>query len=164
VRAKAPGQFGWCFGLLISYTAGCTGVATEECRTDEPAADALQIWQHQNVRDYQFVWQRTCFCLPEAVQPIRITVRDGVIATATDLSGAPVDDSVRQGLLTIDALYKRVLDGERTGAKVRFECAGAGVPRQIYVDPNARVADDEFRVTITQFTMGADAPGAANIH
>jgi hypothetical protein len=164
VRHKAPGIFGWTFLLLICCAEGCAGVPAEECKPNERAADAERIWRHQHLHDYQFVWQRTCFCLPEAVQPIRVTVRDGVIASATDLSGTPVADSIRQSLLTIDALYERVLGGERSGAKVRFDCAGAGVPLQVYIDPRARVADDEFRVTITQFTADAAAPEAASIH
>jgi hypothetical protein len=128
------------------------------------ADDAHRIWQNHHPHDYQFVWQRTCFCLPDAVQPIRVTVHNDVIVAATDAAGAAVPDSVRSGLLTIDGLYQRVLDGERAGAKVRFDSTGAGVPGQIYIDPNPRVADDEFRVTITQFTTDVDAPAAANIH
>src|SRR5262245_65221563 len=120
------------FALLICSTAGCAAVATEECGADETAADAQRIWRQQHIGNYAFVWQRTCFCLPEAVQPIRITVRGGLITEASDLSGKPIDDSIRQGLLTIDALYERVLHSEQSAAKVRFECAGAGVPRQIY--------------------------------
>jgi len=164
VRAKAPAAFGWCFVLLVSYAAGCAGIAPEECTANESAADALRIWQDHHPRDYQFVWQRTCFCPPEAVQPIRVTVRNDAIVSATDLAGAPVSDAVARGLSTIDGLYQRVLDGQNAGAKVRFDCAGAGIPREIYIDPNARRADDEFSVMITQFTTGADAPAAASNH
>jgi hypothetical protein len=160
VSIKAPGILGCCFVLLIGNAQGCTGLPVEALKAD----DAQRIWQDHHPRDYQFVWQRTCFCPAEAVQPIRVTVRNDVIVAATDAAGGPVPDSVRSGLLTIDGLYQRVLDSERAGAKVRFDYAGAGVPGQIYIDPNPRVADDEFRVTITQFTAGADAPGAASIH
>ena len=67
--------------------------------------------------DYQFIWQQQCFCLPDAVQPIRVTVHDGAITGATDLTGKPVSGDIRKALMSIDALYEYIRNGERAGVK-----------------------------------------------
>jgi hypothetical protein len=137
----------------VLLLAGCASSAA-----DAPAADAVDAvatahhaWLAGRPADYRFVWQQTCFCLPEAVQPIRITVHGDAITSATGADGNPVSADVRSGLKTIDALYAYVLAKQHAGAEVRFSSTAHGVPDQVYVDPNPRVADDEFRVKISAF-------------
>jgi Family of unknown function (DUF6174) len=151
VRIQARVGIFCCVALLTGIASGCSSVAATACAVDTGPAEAQRLWQSRHPSDYRFVWQQTCFCPQEAVQPMRITVRNGVITSATDLAGAEVSDAVRADLMTIDALYRHILDDKWARGEVRFACAGAGIPEQVYIDPNARVADDEFRVTISEF-------------
>ena len=139
--------------LLTRSALGCGGLPVAECAADERPADAQSRWQMYHPTDYQFIWQQQCFCLPDAVQPIRVTVNDGTITGATDLTGKPVSGDIRKALMSIDALYEYIRNGERAGAKVDFQCTGTGIPARVFIDPDAGVADDEFDVTISEFAV-----------
>jgi Family of unknown function (DUF6174) len=151
VRVQARAGTAFCAALLTGVAFGCASITTTRCTAATSPSAAQTLWQSQHLSDYEFVWQQTCFCPPEAVQPIRVTVRGGVITSAADLAGKPVSDDLRADLMTIDALYRHILDDTHTRAEVRFACAGAGIPEQVYIDRKANVADDEFRVTISEF-------------
>jgi len=138
---------GW---LLLLCAGGCVGTAANEAAATDPAA-AQRLWLAERPADYRFVWQQRCFCLPEAVQPIRITVHGETITAATDLQGTAVSADVESGLKSIDALYAYALAQQHNGAEVRVTSDARGVPTQIFVDPNPRVADDELRVTVSAF-------------
>jgi len=137
-------------GTAVLLLAGCASGAA-----NAPAAGAIataqRTWLAGRPTDYRFVWQQTCFCLPEAVQPIRITVQGDAITSATGTDGNAVSADVKSGLKTIDALYAYVLAKQNAGAEVRLESDARGVPEQVYVDPNPHVADDELRVTVSAF-------------
>lgn len=136
--------------LLTTLLGGCqTHAAT--CDAGAAIARAHDAWRASHVRDYTFVWQQQCFCLADARQPIRVTVRSGDIVAATDVGGTPVSDDVRRGLMTIDALYDVALKSPCDAAQVRVVSADDGVPAHVYLDPKESVADDEFDVTISEF-------------
>jgi hypothetical protein len=151
----------WRAACLVAFSAvapGCSSATVAQCAADTSVTEAARIWHARQLENYQFTWQQQCFCLPEAVQPIRITVRGGAIVSATTLTGEPVDDEVRSALLTIDALYQRVLAAAKDAARLQFSCDSAGVPTRVFIDPNTRVADDEFRVTISAFRECRKSP------
>ena len=137
--------------VLLALSAGCQTHAAS-CPDDPTAAAAYAAWSARHVSDYTFVWQRTCFCLPDAVQPIVVTVRHGEIVSATDRSGTPVSADIRNNLLTIDALYRRAADARCTADEVRVTAAQDGIPSNFFIDPRRGVADDEFNVAISEFS------------
>ncbi len=144
--------------LLTTLLGGCQTHAEArngECDTEASIARSHAAWRAEHVRDYRFVWQQQCFCLADARQPIRVTVRNGEIVAATDVDGAPVSDDVRRGLKTIDELYDAAMKSPCDAAQVRVEATDAGVPAHIYVDPQSSVADDEFDVTVSEFVATA---------
>ena len=136
--------------LVLLGAGGCAGTAANEPAAAEPAR-AQQLWLGGRPDDYRFVWQQRCFCLPEATQPIRVTVTGETITAATDLHGAAVSEDVQSGLKSIDALYAYALAQQRNGAEVRVTSDDRGVPAEVFVDPDPRVADDELRVTVSAF-------------
>ncbi len=138
--------------LLATFAAGCQTHAAS-CTHDPSTAAAQHAWQSRHLEDYRFVWQQKCFCLPEATQPIVVTVRHGAIISATYHSGVTVPDEIRANLMTIDALYRHVESTQCGAATVRVTASKTGVPEALYIDPNAMVADDEFNVTISAFTI-----------
>lgn len=137
--------------LIAALAAGCQTHAAS-CHSDPTIAAAQAAWQARHLEDYRFVWQQTCFCLPEAVQPIVVTVRHGAIVSATSLGGVDVSDEVRNDLMTIDELYRYVDDTQCKAAQVRLAAAKDGVPETIHVDPSVLVADDEFDVRLSEFS------------
>jgi Family of unknown function (DUF6174) len=137
--------------LTLALAGGGCAVSAASDPAGADVAAAQRVWLAERPADYRFVWQQRCFCPPEAVQPLRITVHGDVITAATDLSGTSVSDEVKSGLESIDALYAYVLARQRAGAEVRFTADAHGVPTQLFVDPDPHVADDELRVTISAF-------------
>ena len=136
--------------LLTALAEGCQTHAAA-CDSDASITQARDAWQARQLHNYQFVWQQQCYCLADARQPIRVTVRNGEIVSATGLGGAAVADDVRANVKTIDALYAFVEPVQCDAADVRVEGVSAGVPAHVYVDPKRGVADDEFDVTISEF-------------
>jgi len=140
--------------LLAALATGCQTHAAS-CDSDASIAAAQHAWQARHLHDYRFVWQQSCFCLPDAVQPIEVTVQHDEIVAATDRSGVAVSDDVRKNLMTIDALYRHVDAAQCTAEMVRVTAAADGVPTLISIDPRRSVADDEFDVTISELTATA---------
>ena len=136
--------------LWVALSAGCQ---TRAACPDDPAISAARnAWAARHLADYRFVWQESCFCVPEAVQPIVVTVRGGEIVAATDRNGRAISTEVRENLLTIDALYRRAAAAQCTAAVVRVVAGTDGVPASVFIDPSLQAADDEFRVTISEFS------------
>ena len=136
--------------LIAALSTGCQTHAAA-CRSDPTIAAARTAWQARHLDDYRFVWQQTCFCLPDAVQPIVVTVRHDAIVSATDRSGVAVSEDVRKSLMTIDALYRYVKDAQCKTGEVRLSASKDGVPDTIHVDPSPSIADDEFDVRVSEF-------------
>jgi hypothetical protein len=68
--------------------------------------DARRKWEARGFADYTFETRHDCFCLPEDVGPVRITVRDGVMTEVTMIeTGQPVSSS---RWYTIEQLYDRI--------------------------------------------------------
>jgi len=137
--------------VLVALSAGCQTHAAS-CPDDPSAAAAYAAWTARHLTDYRFVWQRTCFCLPDAVQPIVVTVHHGEIVSATDRAGTPVSADIRNDLLTIDALYRRAAAARCTADEVRVTASQDGVPANFFIDPRRGVADDEYSVAISEFS------------
>lgn len=143
--------------LLTTLVAGCQShAASRDHDADDASITAAKnVWQARDLNDYRFVWQQTCFCLPDAVQPIVVTVHNGAIVAATGRDGAAVSDDVRQNLLTLDALYRFVDETQRSADTVRVAASADGIPTKVFIDPRRSVADDEFDVTISEFIATA---------
>ena len=69
-------------------------------------ADSRAQWDQRTFADYTFEARRDCFCPPEEVGPVRITVRQGAIVELTLLeTGEAVDPLL---WLTIEQLYDQI--------------------------------------------------------
>jgi hypothetical protein len=136
--------------VLASVAVGCQTHA-DSCESTRGITDSQRTWQARHLEDYRFVWQQRCYCLPEAVQPIDVTVRHGEIVSAVGADGSAVSDEVRKNIMTIDALYAYVGEAQCTAEQVRVTGLHDGVPDRVYVDRSRSVADDEFDVAISGF-------------
>jgi hypothetical protein len=74
-------------GVVLS-AGSCTVIVGPE--TEEPGSIfELRVrwaqWRAVGPDDYSFELRRTCFCIPDAVTPARVEVRDGVVVDARAL-------------------------------------------------------------------------------
>jgi hypothetical protein len=137
--------------LIVAMTAGCQTRAAQ-CPDDPALAAGRAAWTARHLTDYRFVWQQSCFCVPDATQPIIVTVRHGEIVSATNRNDGAITDDIRKNLMTIDALYRHAADAQCTAAEMKVVAGADGVPSSVFIDPNRLAADEEFRVTISEFS------------
>jgi hypothetical protein len=92
-------------GLLLALALiGCSApFGPDEARE---LASARARWAARTFADYTFDTEHGCFCAPEQIGPVRITVRQGVITDVTLLSsGEPV---AAENWYTIEQLFDRI--------------------------------------------------------
>ena len=140
----------WCLPLLGLAACGSSL---------EPQVDALSMararWTTAAVHSYDFDLQVSCFC-PQAVLPATISVRDDQFAgiVRTD-SGTPVDSTYYMGYLTIDQMFttlRGILDRHPAAFTATYD-ADLGFPKQVSVDGNTQVADDELTLRIASLRV-----------
>ena len=89
--------------LAIALVACSSPFGTDEARQ---LANARAQWSERPFPDYTFDVRHGCFCPPEQVGPVRITVRQGSIETVTLLdTGGAVDPAQ---WFTIEELFDRI--------------------------------------------------------
>lgn len=104
---------------------------------------------------YEMVIQQRCFCPPAFSQPVRMRVLRGEIVALEGLQ-QPIEqlERARRQMKTVDRLLEFVDWAERNNAyiiRARYN-PRYGYPEAVRYDGHARIADDEFEFTITEFT------------
>jgi hypothetical protein len=109
------GPFGWLqigepmrFKVLVLTCAVCVPACSSPFGPDEARAlaAARARWEGRAFPDYTFDAQHGCFCPPEQVGPVRITVQQGAIASVTLLQTGEAIDAA--SWFTIDQLFDRI--------------------------------------------------------
>ena len=108
-----------------------------------------QRWASAGVHDYEFDFQRSCFCLPQATEPVRIVVRrDAIVSVVRTSDGQPATTS-NSAWPRVDELFLDVqqrLEQKIERLEVSYDPA-YGYPRSIVADIALRAADDEYALT-----------------
>lgn len=133
-------------------------VAAAGCGTTGPHGDLAseieanrEIWRQLGPASYQYGIQRICFCGPDAIGPVRVTVQDGTVVSRvyTD-SGTPVPDDFEPLFPDVEGLYEVLLDAlERDAAQIDVTWDSVtGLPSEFFIDYNEQIADEEvgFRI------------------
>ena len=133
---------------------------------DDPVAPSVALWlnqekwEQQGPSDYQFEFQRLCFCLPEATIPVRITVDQGNVAAVVRIPGGePVDsaDVARFFDITVDSLFGVVGHAIAVRADhltVEYHPV-YGYPTDITIDYDVQTADEEVALDARLLTPQA---------
>jgi hypothetical protein len=158
-RVRAVGLLG--MALALSVGAGSAagqaeppdpGITSGAAQRDLDAARGR--WSREGARDYSYDLSVECFCPPEARAPVRIAVRDG--------RPAAVPERVRH-VATVPLLFAVVQEAiDARVAALRVEYGERGVPRSIWIDRSARMADEEVGYRIEGFKTGS-ASGDATL-
>lgn len=121
--------------LLLStlLLAGCAPSPRVSPPTT-PNDSARAAWAALEIRDYRFDFERQCFCVREAVEPVTIDVRSGEIAAVRSRSTGDeilVSDMVQWH--TVEELFRLIEEAEAEGQDVRVEYDTLGYPRRIEI-------------------------------
>jgi hypothetical protein len=119
---------------LLLALAACAGAG----RAADPLAEvrsARATWAAQELRSYRFDFERQCFCVREAVEPVTVEVREGAVhevrARATG-EVMPGGDAVPW--YTIEQLFDQIEEAQAAGTQpVRVEYHRRGHPTEIEI-------------------------------
>lgn len=110
-----------------------------------------QLWARQKISNYRYTLRRSCFCLREATEPVRITVRNGkVTSMVAARNGKPVNREYFSNYDSIAKLFEIVEDAITKKAhrvSVTYHPT-LGYPTQISIDYDQMMADEELYITI----------------
>lgn len=135
------------FLVLTSSAKACEEV------TRNTLIEKYQQWQDQDINAYYYIVKKNCFCSPEYIKELKVTVVDGLVVAAnyTD-SGKKASADVFKQQLTISQWYELALDSlsnEHGVVKITFADQSI-YPSNIYIDQHIRRADDEYTITIKE--------------
>ena len=108
-------------------------------------------WSAAAVSDYSFSLRRSCFCPPESIGPVLITVSNGQVVARTLIeAGIAVSDQERWPAMEGVFDYAERALREADEATVEFHPQW-GYPTQITVDWIRQAVDDEESLTVLSF-------------
>jgi hypothetical protein len=108
-----------------------------------------QRWASAGVHDYEFDFQRTCFCTPDATERVHIVVRNDVITSVVRTRDAQPATTQFAVWPRVDELFEDVqqrLSPRVERLDVQYDPT-YGYPRSIVVDVLLMTADDEYALT-----------------
>jgi hypothetical protein len=126
-----------------------------------PTVDFLENrarWDRRGPATYTYDFHRICFCLTEAVEPVRITVTSGVVTAVVRVAdGQPIPpEQVNLFFrVTIDSLFVLIGDAIENDAHAIDVAYDAywGYPTNTFIDYLANAIDEE-----QGFTAALQAP------
>ena len=129
----------------LAAVAACHS-PTETDRASSDLEASRNRWAAQHLSRYDFTFEQFCFCaLPG---PLRVSVRDGTVVSATVIStGTSVDT---QYIPTVDGLFaliERGITSHVAVLRVTYDPT-RGFPVEIYSDGSPHIADDEVTYTV----------------
>ncbi len=115
------------------------------------------VWLDAALPDYEFTWQRMCFC--PLLPPVRVLVDGNAIVRVADAeTSAPLPADRHDDFPTIDALFdelEELIRRDPHRLEVTYD-PELGYPSSVSVDIDERIADEEFSYTVTDLAAAAD--------
>jgi hypothetical protein len=133
--------------MLLLSLAGCAGVSQPADPLHE-VRSARATWAAQELRDYRFDFDRQCFCVREAVEPVTIEVRGGgVHEVRSRRTGEVMPHSEAVPWYTIEQLFGQIEEAQAAGIQsVRVEYHPLGYPSEIEIGSLAADAGVHYTV------------------
>lgn len=162
--------------IIAVMTAGCTLGDQSANEPPTPGPDVPQsnleqmtteletmqsLWESQDLDTYRYQFHWQCFCLPDYVETVWVTVEDG------EVSSVQAVDPNYEGNLpdlseyrTINGLFGLIRDGiENQASEIRVTYNdSSGYPVSAYIDYDFNMADEERRFEILEFDTQLPAP------
>lgn len=125
-------------------------------------AEARLRWHARGPTDYEYVFQASCFCGPEAQAPVRVAVEDGEVVSVTSVeTGEPARPAFPGETLSVEGLFS-FLAGALAGEPASFEATyhpELGHPTSASIDFEEQVVDEEFAFEVRE--LGGPVPLAS---
>ncbi len=144
---------------------GCIPIDSVIKPDDEPGLTDIQSkldqnrrqWASKMVSDYQFNFRWSCFCAPEYIDPVNISVRENRIDSAAYAIGGvpiPVEVAVKR-YLTIEGLFDFLQEGiDKNAHSISVEYhSELGYPVKASIDYEEYTIDEELGFEIYSLSI-----------
>jgi hypothetical protein len=112
---------------------------------------------------YSFTWKQSCFCGPDSLRPMRVSVANGTIASAVFVdTQLPVSDAIRADLKTIDGVFvmiQHAIDQDYDEVTVAYD-SQVGYPRTMTLIQASGAPDSGMSLTLSDVTVAATPGGS----
>lgn len=139
--------------LLAALACGELGPETE--LLDE-LGSRRATWAAIRPYAYAYTLRRSCFCAPESLGPVRVSVQGDIVVERTYAdTGEPVPAHLADLFPTVEGLFALVDHALASGAHevvVEYEPA-LGFPEEVWIDYRERLADDELGLSVTSIPV-----------
>lgn len=143
------------FLLTLVLISSCDSSATSELDSNK------ELWQSQNLTDYDFTLERQCFCPEDWRGPVVIQVRNGKAVAITYVSTGEIAGAEKfEDVDTIEELFdvirdayegKNTFDEKAETVNVSYH-PEMGYPLTIFIDVSTNIADEEQGYTVEELT------------
>jgi len=152
--------------LLVAISTIALGSLGGAAVAQADAAAELErnerLWETTRPQSYTYAIERLCFCLGRG-QPVRITVEGEEVIERVDVaSGDRLDPALADDFPAVEGLFDLIRDAIETDAHelvVTYDSV-SGVPIDIWVDYDERIADEELGYRVTEPVMPKGDLGA----
>jgi hypothetical protein len=115
-----------------------------------------QLWQSQQIANYQYTYVWHCFCPYPANTPFKVLVKNKLVASASNLqTNQPLEISELSPVKSIDQLFEvieRAIDRRAEQIDVKYD-PQLGYPTSIAIDYLKLVADDEVGYSVKDLVV-----------
>jgi hypothetical protein len=133
--------------LLLLVSVSCSASSGSPKAPVDDTPQLLAQWRALNYSSYRFDFERHCFCLREATQPVTVQVRDGRVVSVTSReTGRPVELGGGIEWYTIEELFAEIEQAKRDEVPVIVEYHALGYPTYIEIGTLANDAGVVYRV------------------
>lgn len=141
--------------LVVIMSTGSGGCKDSPIGPVTTLDSAQERWEKENVQDYTFEFRWLCFCTPDYVRPVSLTVRGGVLISGeyTD-TGSTLTIEQLDRYQTIDELFEMIEEAVADNAHQITATYNQtyGFPDDVYIDYREMLADEERGFQITNFS------------
>ena len=119
------------------------------------------LWTSGRADAYSFILEPICFCPQDLLDPVTVLVVDGIVVSVTYVKSGEAPDHDGYGrYVTIDDLFDTIqeaIDGKASEITVTYH-PESGYPTDARIDYDARMTDEEYIFTTSEYTPGAPVP------
>ena len=130
--------------ILVVLAAAFAAPASAATSTPQQRLDtARKQWKAGHLSSYRYEVTVSCFCAP----------RNGHLFYAVRNGVPRLPKNGEKSVASVPRLFRKIRDAiNRHVARIDVTYGRRGVPKSIYIDGSANIADDEVTYTITHFT------------
>lgn len=132
--------------LAATASATCADLGPRDDGLAREIAGNRRLWESVRPAAYVYEVERQCFCIREAIGPVRVAVAGGQVRARTySGDGSPVRDDLRSLFPAAEGLFDILEEAVAQGAhqvQVTWDPA-TGLPLDFWIDYNVNMADEE---------------------